>query len=87
VLEIYCACLILIYSALLSSRYLNEKLNLLGKLGCVICILGSTVVIIHAPKEQDIQTMDELVSKMNESSELLDYSVDLIKKQVWWFYD
>ena len=60
-------------SAVLSSRYLNENLNLLGKLGCLICILGSTVVIIHAPREQEIQTMDELMAKMHDSSKLQIY--------------
>uniref|UniRef100_T1J0J6 Magnesium transporter NIPA2 n=1 Tax=Strigamia maritima TaxID=126957 RepID=T1J0J6_STRMM len=41
-------------SAILSSRLLNEKLNLLGKLGCVLCVVGSTVIVIHSPKNENV---------------------------------
>jgi drug/metabolite transporter (DMT)-like permease len=37
-------------TAILASYFLKEKLNLLGKLSCVLCILGSTVTVIHAPE-------------------------------------
>lgn len=55
------------FSAILASRWLNEKLNLLGKVGCLICILGSTIVVIHSPKEQDLKTMQELAEKLHDS--------------------
>lgn len=55
-------------SAILASRWLNEKLNLLGKVGCLVCILGSTVVVIHSPKEQELKTMDELINKLQDPS-------------------
>jgi len=51
-------------SAVMSSYCLSEKLNLLGKIGCVLCILGSTIVVMHSPKEQDVQTMKEFIAKM-----------------------
>uniref|UniRef100_H0VM35 NIPA magnesium transporter 2 n=3 Tax=Rodentia TaxID=9989 RepID=H0VM35_CAVPO len=35
-------------SAILSSYFLNERLNLHGKIGCLLSILGSTVMVIHA---------------------------------------
>jgi len=38
------------FSAVLSSTLLKEKLNIHGKLGCFLCILGSTVIVIHAPE-------------------------------------
>ncbi|XP_022246582.1 magnesium transporter NIPA2-like isoform X2 [Limulus polyphemus] len=47
-------------SAVLSSRLLGERLNLLGKVGCLLCILGSTVVILHAPKEGSVSSIEEL---------------------------
>lgn len=47
-------------SALLSSRYLNENLNLLGKVGCFLCILGSTVIVLHSPKEGTIEYIEVL---------------------------
>lgn len=55
------------FSAILASRWLNEKLNLLGKVGCLVCILGSTVVVIHSPKEQELQTMEELSEKLHDT--------------------
>ena len=48
------------FSAILASKLLDETLSILGKLGCVVCLLGSTVFIIHAPKEQDLSSLDEL---------------------------
>lgn len=36
-------------SALLSALLLHEHLNLLGKLGCLLCLLGSTVIVLHTP--------------------------------------
>jgi len=50
----------------MSSRCLNEKLNLLGKIGCVLSIVGSTIVVIHAPTEQDVQTMEQFMAKMQD---------------------
>jgi len=57
----------IIVSAVLAQKYLHEKLNLLGKIGCLLCILGSTIIVIHAPKEADINSFDELISKIMTS--------------------
>ncbi|XP_030047178.1 magnesium transporter NIPA2 [Microcaecilia unicolor] len=51
-------------SAILSSYFLKEKLNLHGKIGCLLCILGSTVMVIHAPKEEEIETLNEMAHKL-----------------------
>jgi hypothetical protein len=47
-------------SAVLASRVLKEKLNLLGKVGCALCVIGSTVMVIHSPKEQEVSNIDQL---------------------------
>ena len=52
------------FSAVLASYFLKERLNLLGKIGCALCILGSTVMVIHAPRESEIHNMEELRQKM-----------------------
>ncbi|MEQ2215717.1 hypothetical protein XENOCAPTIV_004782 [Xenoophorus captivus] len=39
-----------LFGAVLASWILEEHLNILGKLGCIICCCGSVVLIIHAPK-------------------------------------
>lgn len=54
-------------SAILSSYFLGESLNLLGKLGCVICVAGSTVMVIHAPEEEKVTTIMQMASKMKDT--------------------
>ncbi|KAI4461056.1 hypothetical protein MML48_5g00008856 [Holotrichia oblita] len=54
-------------SAVLASKYLNEKLNLLGKIGCLLCILGSTVIVIHAPREEEVESLNDLLQKVQDS--------------------
>jgi hypothetical protein len=54
------------FSAVLSSKFLKEKLNLLGKVGCGLCILGSTVMVLHSPKEQEVESMEKLVEKIKD---------------------
>ncbi|KAM7540367.1 hypothetical protein Aperf_G00000034785 [Anoplocephala perfoliata] len=51
-------------SAVLSSQFLGEKLNFTGKIGCIVCICGSTMVVLHAPKEQEVQSLHELSIKI-----------------------
>ncbi|NXI74085.1 NIPA3 protein, partial [Anseranas semipalmata] len=53
-------------SAILSSYFLNEKLNIHGKLGCVLSILGSTVMVIHAPEEEEVTSLDEMEIKLQD---------------------
>jgi len=53
-------------SAILSSYFLNEKLNIHGKLGCVLSILGSTVMVIHAPEEEEVTSLDEMERKLRD---------------------
>uniref|UniRef100_A0A8C3RVM2 NIPA like domain containing 4 n=1 Tax=Chelydra serpentina TaxID=8475 RepID=A0A8C3RVM2_CHESE len=43
-----------------------ERLNLLGKLGCMLSIVGSTVMVIHAPEEEEVTTLAEMASKLKE---------------------
>ncbi|XP_039406748.1 magnesium transporter NIPA3 isoform X2 [Corvus cornix cornix] len=53
-------------SAILSSYFLNEKLNIHGKLGCILSILGSTVMVIHAPEEEEVTSLDEMERKLQD---------------------
>lgn len=52
------------HSAVLSSYLLGETLNLLGKLGCVLSILGSTLMVIHAPEEEEVTTLQQMTDKL-----------------------
>lgn len=55
-----------IISALMASKFLNERLNLLGKVGCFLCIIGSTIIVIHSPKEKEIEDLEILLSKLQD---------------------
>lgn len=57
-----------IVAAILSSKFLNERLNLLGKLGCFLCIIGSTIIVIHSPKETEIADLDVLIEKAMDTT-------------------
>ncbi|XP_007889294.1 magnesium transporter NIPA2 [Callorhinchus milii] len=53
-------------SAVLSSYFLNERLNLHGKLGCFLSVVGSTVMVIHAPQEEEVETIHEMATKLKD---------------------
>ncbi|XP_042008804.1 probable magnesium transporter NIPA6 [Salvia splendens] len=50
----------IIVSAVLAHFLLKETLRKLGILGCVLCIVGSTVIVLHAPGEHAISSVDEI---------------------------
>lgn len=54
-------------TSVMASKFLNEKLNLLGKLGCILCILGSTIIVLHSPKELEVENLSELYDKLLDS--------------------
>ena len=60
----------LIPSAILSSYLLKEKLNLHGKVGCLLSILGSTIIVIHAPEEAVPHDLWEIGKNMMGLGEL-----------------
>ncbi|CAK7273656.1 hypothetical protein SEPCBS119000_005771 [Sporothrix epigloea] len=47
--------------AVLSSYFLDEMLGTLGKLGSAICLTGAVIIVLHAPADEDIQTIDEIL--------------------------
>ncbi|XP_024460058.1 probable magnesium transporter NIPA3 isoform X2 [Populus trichocarpa] len=61
----------IIVSAVLAHFILNEKLHQLGILGCVMCIAGSIVIVIHAPQESPITSVQEIWSMATQPAFLL----------------
>ncbi|NWI19793.1 NIPA2 protein, partial [Crypturellus soui] len=53
-------------SAVLSSTFLSEQLNVHGKIGCVLSILGSTVMVIHAPQEEEVSSLESMAEKLKD---------------------
>lgn len=48
--------------AVLGSYFLNEELGVLGKLGVAICLIGAVIIVLHAPPDEDIQTIDQILN-------------------------
>ncbi|KAI7903765.1 magnesium transporter [Cokeromyces recurvatus] len=57
--------LAVVISAVLSSIFLKERLSFQGKIGCLQCILGAVMIILHAPEQSSadstIETFKSLV--------------------------
>lgn len=50
----------IIISAILAHFLLKERLQRLGVLGCISCIVGSVVIVIHAPQENMPASLEEI---------------------------
>ncbi|KAK9676391.1 hypothetical protein RND81_11G074000 [Saponaria officinalis] len=50
----------IIISAVLAHIILKEKLHIFGMLGCVLCVVGSTTIVLHAPPEGEIESVIEV---------------------------
>lgn len=47
--------------AVLGSYFLNEELGTLGKLGSAICLIGAVIIVLHAPPDEEIERIDQLL--------------------------
>ncbi|KAK3025966.1 hypothetical protein RJ639_040940 [Escallonia herrerae] len=61
----------IIVSAVLAHFILKEKLHQLGILGCVMCIAGSVIIVIHAPQERPITSVQEIWNMATQTAFLL----------------
>ncbi|KAL7219830.1 hypothetical protein ACSBR2_012818 [Camellia fascicularis] len=50
----------IIVSAVLAHFILEEKLHIFGMVGCVLCLVGSTTIVLHAPQERKINSVKEV---------------------------
>ncbi|GIL73627.1 hypothetical protein Vretimale_5487 [Volvox reticuliferus] len=50
----------IIVSAVLAHIVLQEKLNMFGSLGCLLCITGSLTIVLHAPPERQLNSVIEV---------------------------
>ncbi|CAG8461090.1 6433_t:CDS:2 [Diversispora eburnea] len=48
-----------VISAVLSSIFLKERLTFEGKVGCALCVMGATIIVMHAPAQQTAPTIQE----------------------------
>ncbi|GAY56855.1 hypothetical protein CUMW_175110 [Citrus unshiu] len=46
--------------AALAHIILRERLHIFGILGCILCVVGSTTIVLHAPAEREIESVIEV---------------------------
>ncbi|XP_044489423.1 probable magnesium transporter NIPA4 [Mangifera indica] len=61
----------IIISAVLAYIILHEKLHIFGILGCALCVVGSTTIVLHAPQEREITSVIEVWNLATEPAFLL----------------
>ena len=62
--------ILLVCSAALAHIILREKLHIFGILGCVLCVVGSTTIVLHAPQEREIESVKEVWDLATEPGNL-----------------
>ncbi|XP_010784802.1 magnesium transporter NIPA2-like, partial [Notothenia coriiceps] len=73
-------------SAVLAPYLLGEQLNVVGKLGCLLCVLGSILLVIHAPQEQEVTSLQDMTYKLLDPGFLVYLSAVLLLCSVLVFY-
>ncbi|KAK4218075.1 hypothetical protein QBC37DRAFT_16855 [Rhypophila decipiens] len=53
--------LAVLIGAVLGSYFLGEELGTLGKLGSALCLIGAVVIVLHAPPDEEIETIDKIL--------------------------
>ncbi|KAK0544657.1 hypothetical protein OC845_005476 [Tilletia horrida] len=48
--------------AILASFILKEELGRLGKVGCTLCLVGTVIIVMNAPEDKEIKTVDEILN-------------------------
>ena len=46
----------------MAAIFLKEELGPLGRIGCAICLIGSVIIVLHAPPDTEIETVDEILN-------------------------
>lgn len=74
-LNLICWCCVLTTllscSAALAHIILRERLHIFGILGCILCVVGSTTIVLHAPAEREIESVIEVWNLATEPGTLL----------------
>ncbi|KAL9477506.1 hypothetical protein ACSS6W_007347 [Trichoderma asperelloides] len=49
-----------VITTILSAIFLKERLSLVGKVACFLCIVGSVVIVMNAPQESSVANIEEM---------------------------
>ncbi|GAA5814991.1 hypothetical protein MFLAVUS_008495 [Mucor flavus] len=50
-----------ILGAIFASIFLKEKLGSIGKIGCLLSVVGAFIIVLHAPEDKDVTSVEELL--------------------------
>ena len=59
-----------LHSAVLAHIMLKERLHIFGILGCILCVVGSISIVLHAPAEREILSVKEVWTLATEPGAL-----------------
>ncbi|KAL2923321.1 putative magnesium transporter NIPA2 [Bienertia sinuspersici] len=76
----------IIFSSVLAHFILKEKLHIFGVLGCVLCVVGSTTIVLHAPHERDIESVRQVWHLATEPGFLVYAGIVILLVLVLIFY-
>ncbi|KAF6140166.1 hypothetical protein GIB67_028972 [Kingdonia uniflora] len=65
----------IIVSAVLAHFILEEKLHIFAVLGCVLCVVGSTTIVLHAPQERAMESVKEVWHLATEPGQVKTYMI------------
>ena len=51
-----------VITTILSAIFLKERLSMVGKVACFLCIVGSVVIVMNAPQESSVANIQEMQS-------------------------
>lgn len=49
-----------VVTTILSAIFLKERLSFVGKVGCFNCIIGSVVIVLNAPQQSSVATIQDM---------------------------
>ncbi|KAJ4288407.1 hypothetical protein N0V90_011642 [Kalmusia sp. IMI 367209] len=72
--------------AVLGSYFLKEHLGVLGKIGCAICLIGSVIIVLHAPPDEEVESVDKILNYAIQPGFLI-YCVFVLAFSVFMIYN
>lgn len=49
-----------VITTVLSAIFLKERLSMVGKVACFLCIVGSVVIVLHAPESSSVRNIQQM---------------------------
>ncbi|KAG2181747.1 hypothetical protein INT44_008562 [Umbelopsis vinacea] len=74
-----------IIGAIFASIFLKEKLNGTGKVGCLLSLVGAVIIVLHAPEDKEVTSIDELLYYALQPAFVI-YCIIVVSVSLWLIY-